>query len=209
MNVLKKVNEGGKVTSGDLEKATNLLLEDDSADGGIETDRISTPTWAKNQTELASILGVTRKSIQRWRKEPGFPAARSNGNWNVQEVKTWCQEKDKKTDDEDGNAKYDLEVRRLEAICESLELKLEIERGNHIHIEEVWQQTAQLVGAIKTKLLQIPSALAPALVAIDDVHEMQARLKETVDDTLRTLAEDEWVIDAITHEPEELENETD
>lgn len=53
------------------------------------------PNWAKNQVALGVSLGVTRKTIQRWRTEASFPRPRSNGNWSIPEVRAWMESNDR------------------------------------------------------------------------------------------------------------------
>lgn len=205
MNVLQRVKDGAKVTHADIERATRILggevedgsdeLEEAHPASTAVLENESLPRWAKNQSDLGNILKVERKTIQRWRKEPNFPKPQTNGKWDVHAVRDWCKARGKKifAGDVQEEEKYELEVRRLRAVCESLELKLAIERGDYILISEVYEHISSLVSAVKTQMLHLPSTLAPALVAIENVHEMQARLKSAVDECLRALHEDEWV----------------
>jgi hypothetical protein len=52
--------------------------------------RLAEDGWARNQVELALILGVTRKTVQRWRIL-GAPIPRSDGFWNVAQWKEWIE----------------------------------------------------------------------------------------------------------------------
>tara|TARA_R100001510_G_C7655916_1_gene215459 strand:+ start:2415 stop:3149 length:735 start_codon:yes stop_codon:yes gene_type:complete len=205
MNILQRVKDGMKVTHNDIERATRILggdLDEDGRDELEESHPATTavldtelPRWAKNQTALADVLKVERKTIQRWRKEPNFPRPQSNGKWDVHAVRDWCKARGKKifSGEDKEEEKYDLEVRRLKAICESLELKLSVERGEYVLISEVYEQVSMLVAAVKTQMLHMPTTLAPTLIAIEDIHEMQDRLKDAIDECLRSLHEDEWV----------------
>lgn len=207
LQVLKRVKEGGKVTSRDIERATDILgggVEDGSEEMG-ESNHLSTksdfemlPRFAKNQVELAQILKVERKTIQRWRAEPFFPKAASNGTWDVHAVREWALSRGKlSTDAQPEEEKYQLEVRRLKAVCERLELALEVDRGDFIPKSEVYRQVAQMLGAVKSQLLRIPSMLAPQLLPIEDPVEMQSRLREAIDEAMRALHEDPWTTSAI------------
>lgn len=219
MKVLERVGAGLKVTSGDIEKATSILSGEDVDDGSAEMEEAhpaavavleptDLPRWAKNQTELASHLKIERKSIQRWRKEPNFPKPASDGRWDVHAVFDWCKSRGKpifvgETQEEE---KYNLEVRRLRAICERLELSLAIERGDYIEVQEVYKQVSQMVSAVKSQLLSMPSGLAMALLGIDSAVVMQRRLREAVDECLRALAEDDWT-ERIEKKASEIEEE--
>lgn len=204
VNVLKRVKEGGKVTAKDIERATEIL------GAGIDTDESEDneiarkaedvlPRFAKNQTVLAGLLKIERKTIQRWRKEPHFPKPAPNGTWDVHAVRDWALSRNKKL--ETGNSqeeeKYQLEVRRLKAICERLELGLEIEKGDYIAKDDVYRQVATMLVAVKSQLLRIPSMLAPQLIAIEDPIEMQQRLRDSVDESMRALHEDPWIEESL------------
>jgi hypothetical protein len=67
------------------------------ADGSQSTT--SNTTWAKDQVELAEILGVARQTVLRWRKE-GAPAAAPNGLWNVPAWRDWMSANWKRTAEE-------------------------------------------------------------------------------------------------------------
>jgi phage terminase Nu1 subunit (DNA packaging protein) len=218
INVLKRVKGGARVSSRDLEKATQILgasTEDGSEDGDVEPIASGVdilPRFARNQVELASLLKIERKTIQRWRKEPLFPRPQSDGKWDVHAVVDWAKARGKRFKAGNGHQeeKYDLEVRRLKVVCERLELGLRIERGDYIAKEDVYKQVSQMLGVVKSKLLQIPSSLAPQLIAIDQPREMQGRLKESVDEAMRSLHEDPWVMQAVGEgeiDTEEMENE--
>ena len=45
--------------------------------------------WAKDQVQLADILGVDRKTIQRWLKITGNPGKKSDGRYAVEDWKSW------------------------------------------------------------------------------------------------------------------------
>ena len=203
VNVLKRVKEGAKVTAKDIERATDILGAGMDS-GDEENDKIaskavdSLPRFAKNQTELAGLLKIERKTIQRWRKEPHFPKPAPNGTWDAHAVRDWALSRGKKTEtgDTQEEDKYNLEVRRLKAICERLELGLEVERGDYISKDDVYRQVATMLVSVKSQLLRIPSMLAPQLVAIESPIEMQQRLRESVDEAMRSLYEDPWMVEA-------------
>mgnify|MGYP004446385761 CR=1 FL=1 len=50
---------------------------------------ISVPKFAKSISELANIIGCSRKSLTRWRLSEDFPSLRSDGRFDVAEVKDW------------------------------------------------------------------------------------------------------------------------
>ena len=81
--IMDKVDSGKTVSESDLLKANEILLS--------EVEKETLPRFAKNQTELAKVFKIDRKTIQRWRKEPGFPKPISNGKWDVHATRTWIK----------------------------------------------------------------------------------------------------------------------
>lgn len=94
-----------KVASGKILATQERLLLQQIADGaGADPAKLS-PPWADNQVQLAKILGVTRKTIQRWMKEKGCPGAAENGKLEVAPWKAYAKSKGHEFADEDGGGK--------------------------------------------------------------------------------------------------------
>lgn len=72
-NLAKKVKDGKTLSAAEL----NLL------NTALAGETPNAKEYADNQVELADILGVTRKSIQRWLKKEGNPGALPNGQYRV------------------------------------------------------------------------------------------------------------------------------
>lgn len=176
--VLEDLDAGKKVSDDDLEKAHQIL-----ADQYIR--EVKAEKFAKNQTELAKVLGVDRKTIQRWRKESGFPVPKTNGRYNIKDTKDWVKAHQKKdwADEED---LHDLKIRQLKLQCEKLEFDLKTRRGDYTPNDDVVRWVGEMVTESKTMLLAIPAKLAPIVIGLD-APDAEERIKEAIDEALTLL----------------------
>jgi len=75
-NLARKVQTGKT-----LSVAERNLLQ-----SALSGENLSSVEFAKNAVELASILDVDRKTIQRWRKVESNPGVRPDGRWSMPEA---------------------------------------------------------------------------------------------------------------------------
>jgi phage terminase Nu1 subunit (DNA packaging protein) len=176
--VLEKVEENKKVDEEDLISATEILLK--------EVEKETLPRYVKNQTELASIFKVDRKTVQRWRKEPGFPKPISNGKWDVHATRVWVKA-NQRSDPEEEEDLHDLKIRQLKLICEKLEHELQVKRGDYTLNSEVKRQVSAMVHESKTVLLSIPAKIAPIVAGLEPA-ECEIRVREAIDEALVHLS---------------------
>lgn len=95
INVTKKIENGKPIT-----QAERTLLLNYTGNSPAEPDKAPETPFVKNQVALANVLGVERKTVQRWRKEPGNPGARPNGTYSVAEWREYAKAKGHKFDDD-------------------------------------------------------------------------------------------------------------
>ena len=176
--IMSDIDTGKNVSDEDLEKAHQIL-----ADQYIKVQKHD--KYAKNQTELAKVLGVDRKTIQRWRKEAGFPPPLSNGKWDISATKIWVKGQQKKDIDEELDL-HDLKIRHLKLMCEKIEFEIKTKRGDYTLNEDVVRWVGDMVTEAKTTLLSIPSKLAPIVIGLD-APEAEQRIKESIDEALESL----------------------
>src|SRR6266700_2068220 len=72
-NLAKKVQQG----------KTHSASERNLLQSVLSGETPSTDEYAKNAVQLAAILGVDRKTVQRWRKTDGNPGVRPDGRYDV------------------------------------------------------------------------------------------------------------------------------
>lgn len=151
----------------------------------------SEEVWVKTQQYLADALGVDRRSLIRWASEPGTPR-KFKGKYNVVAWREWMIETGKRAAKEESTPiKYELEVRKLTAVCERLELEHQIKLGQyHLNTDcQLW--VGKAMTAVRTLLLAIPSKMAPT-IEMRPKEECEALLREAIDEALISIHEKEW-----------------
>jgi transcriptional regulator with XRE-family HTH domain len=68
------------------------------------------------------------------------------------------------------------------------EFKYEVEQGKYYPKEEIDKKAEKIIIAAKNKALALPTKLAPQLIAIDDVNEIQDTLGKAIYDFLEELS---------------------
>lgn len=86
-NIVKKVASGKTLTSAER----SLVEKAYGTSGDVK--------FAKTIVELSEILGVSRKTIDRWRKLKGSPKPCSNGRHNVAKWRDFVRKHDLKEPD--------------------------------------------------------------------------------------------------------------
>lgn len=148
--------------------------------------------YVKNQVELAKAIGVDRKTLWRWKKNPTFPEARADGRYNIQEVVQWKE----KHGETAGNliSKESEQVKSIQLHNEKLELQIGILKGDYTPNSELSQQVTEMIISAKRQLLSLPSSLAPQVVG-ENVASAERILKQAILDALKTLSEGKWTND--------------
>lgn len=156
-NVVKKVAAGKTLN------ATELALIKAKAAGSDDT-----VTHAKDLTDLARILGVTRQTLYEWRKKPDAPQAAANG---IQDVIAWRQFISK--NDLKAALSPDAEVlkaRKLLAEVEERELKVAIKKGEYVLFSDVRQAWLKNVGQARALMeARLLNELPPILAGKDAI----------------------------------------
>ena len=174
-NLDRKVKAGKPLSSSER----NLLQS--TLGGGKPSEK----TYADNQSELADILGVGRKTIQRHAKKEGSPGTAPDGRYNVQSWRTWLRD----NSTADGAVDPDraaLQDERLALQNKKLAYEVSILAKEYIPVADVEVWVAEMIGAAKKKLLSGPSSLAPQVVGMT-VPEAEALIKEWIREALSHL----------------------
>lgn len=134
----------------------------------------------QTQSELGLALGVTRRTVIDWCKEPDFPR-NEDGSYSVSAVQEWREQRTSaKTPD-------DLRERRLLAECIKLELANEETRNELVRRSDVQAEAAEMFAAFKAIMDAIPDAIAKDL---PDEHRVngQRTSRHHIDLALRKMA---------------------
>lgn len=175
-NLVKKV-AAGKTLNG-----TELALLKSRAAGSQET-----VAFAKDITELAQIIGVTRQTIHGWQKRKGSPVALQDGTYDVVAWRQFIESKGLK-----GAAQPDpeaLKARKLLAEIEDRELKVALKRGDYVLLAEVRRDWLTQVGkAIALLRAKFENELPPILSGRDaqGIREECGRAIDEVCNVLHT-----------------------
>jgi transcriptional regulator with XRE-family HTH domain len=158
-NIVRKVKEGKTLTQTELARVQSRAA----------VARDASLTVARNVTELASVLGVARQTINRWRKIEGAPQPKPNGTHSVVEWRQFMA-----AHDLEGNAVSSdieaLKARKLLADIEDRELRTAVRKGEYVPLERVRQEWTTHIGKARALLeARFLNELPPVLVGRDAV----------------------------------------
>jgi hypothetical protein len=173
-----------------LHKAKTTAAPDALAAVAEEEDG---PAFADTQVELADLLGLDRRSIIRWSREGGAPR-KVKGKYDVGAWRTWMEDTGKATStpaEPPSPMKAELELRKLKAQCERLELENNIRMGQyHLNTDcQLW--VGKAMTAVRTILLSLPAKMAP-VVEMRPKEECEPLLRDAIDEALISIHEKEW-----------------
>lgn len=148
--------------------------------------------FVETQQDLADELEVARETVVRWGKEPGAPRRRK-GKYNVVEWKTWMADTGKSggAPEPPSPMKSELEIRKLTAVCERLELEQKIRLGQYHTNDDCKLWVSKAMTAVRTILLALPSKMAP-VVEMRPKEDVELLLRESIDEALISIHEKEW-----------------
>ena len=177
-NVVKKVAAGKPLTV-----AERARIESRAA-GSVET-----LAYAKTLVELASVLGVTRRTLSTWQKMDGAPKALSNGLWPVADWREFVRLNGLKAGKAPVGNEEALKARKLLAEVEERELRIAVKKGEYVALTKVREEWIGLV-ARATSILRakFESELPPVLSGLDATG-IQKECRRAVDEVLQVLHE--------------------
>ena len=176
-NIVRKVRDGKTLTS--TERARVQARAAGSS---------ATLTEAKTIVELASALGVTRRTLSNWRKMKGAPEPNPNGSHNVSAWRDFVQANELKGHVDGGGAETEaLKASKLLAEVEERELKVAVKKGEYILLEDVRKGWHTLVGkAIALLRAKFENELPPILSGLD-AQGIREENSKAIDEVCRLL----------------------
>lgn len=177
-NIVKKVAAGKPLTV-----AERARIESRAA-GSVET-----LAYAKTLVELASVLGVTRRTLSTWQKMDGAPKALSNGLWPVADWREFVRLNGLKAGKTPVGNEEALKARKLLAEVEERELRIAVKKGEYVALTKVREEWIGLV-AQATSILRakFESELPPVLSGLDATG-IQKECRRAIDEVLQVLHE--------------------
>lgn len=174
-NLAKKVQAGKTLSAAEI----NLL---EGLKGGTEAEK---KTHAADQVELARILGVNRKTIQRAIKTGDSPGAKSNGTYEIAAWRGYFAARGTLDDRDAALSQTQLKARQILLQNQKLEFQLSVMRREYVPAEDVEKWGAELGAAIRKVVVQI-HLVAPSVVGCT-TPEAESRLKDLEDEILSQL----------------------
>lgn len=148
-----------------------------------------------SSTVLANLFGLTSRRIRQLENE-GIIKKVARGKYSLQEniksyitfIKASVDLKESKT--EEGKVDYDEEHALLERRKrEKIELELAAMRGTMHFSEDVERVMNDMLSNFRAKVLALPSRVAPSLICMDTIADIQEVLQGEVLDVLNELSE--------------------
>jgi len=183
-NLVGRVQKGGKLT-----RAERAMLQTLASGSG------SAPTTAPSYVELAIILGITRQTINTWKKRKDAPKTAPNGLHDVAAWREFMRRNDLKggeTSNQDAaDIETSLKARKLLAEVEERELRLGIKRGDFVAVEEVRQTWTEFVAQATSMLRKKFEQELPPILSGLDATGIQEESRRAIDEVLTILHQDE------------------
>lgn len=173
-NIVRKVAQGKTLT-----EAERARIQAEY--GGKEKE----PLYVTNLVDLASLLDVSRVTVDRWRKYKGSPQPLSNGKHSIAKWREFVRVNDLKESDTPEDS--ELKSRKLLAEVKQAELKLKVMEAQYVSIETiqtVWTQHISQVRQLQES--RFLNELPPMLATLDAVHIRQ-KLQEVLDESYRDI----------------------
>lgn len=176
-NLANKVKDGKTLSSKEL-----ALLESALAGESAPT----ATEYADTQDELAKILGVSRKTIGRWRKIEGNPGAQPDGRLHVPSWRAFKATRPSgELDDCDAATASQAKAQQILLQNEKLKVQIAILRKLYMPCAEVERIGGELGASIR-KIVSTIHLAAPSVVGVS-VAEAENILKRIEDEVLSQL----------------------
>ena len=174
------MQKGGKLT-----RAERAMLQTMATGTGAE------PSAAASYVELAAILGITRQSINTWKKRKDAPKAAANGSHDVAAWREFMRRNDLKGGEplnkDAADIESSLKARKLIAEVEERELRLGIRRGDYVAVEEVRQIWTEFVAQATSMLRKKFEQELPPILSGLDATGIQEEARRAIDEVLSIL----------------------
>ena len=181
-NLVGRVQKGGKLT-----RSERAMLQT------LATGSGAAPATAASYVELAAILGVTRQSLNNWKKRKDAPKPAANGLHDVAAWREFMRRNDLKGGEieKPGDIESSLKARKLLAEVEERELRLGIRRGDYVAIEEVRQAWTEFVAQATSMLRKKFEQELPPILSGLDATGIQEEARRAIDEVLTILHQGE------------------
>ncbi len=147
-----------------------------------------------NVTEFSEIIGYSRNSILQWIKD-GMPIIEGGDNGKAYQIDTseainWLMTRNKnRTAERDGDANYDYDrARKMSADADKSEMERDVLNGQLVQVDLVAGFVAERLGALRARLLNLPTKLCVKLAAAKKREDCKDILEEGLFDALKEIS---------------------
>ena len=179
-NLVGRVQKGGKLT-----RTERAMLQ------SMATGTGPAPATAASYVELAAVLGITRQSINTWKKRKDAPKPAANGLHDVPAWQEFMRRNDLKGGEpatqDAADIETSLKARKLLAEVEERELRLGIRRGEYVAVEDVRQMWTEFVAQATAMLRKKFEQELPPILSGLDATGIQEEARRAIDEVLSIL----------------------
>jgi phage terminase Nu1 subunit (DNA packaging protein) len=147
-----------------------------------------------NQDQAAEVVGLTARRLRQLEEEGTGPARTAAGLYDARELGQWLKRRVmSELGVADDGVAYDYEAERArltKAQADKTELEAAELAGHLVRVEDVETEWSRMLGAVRARLLSLPTKAAPrARVAVND-EEAAALIEAEVAEALQELSTD-------------------
>lgn len=169
-----------------LSSSERKLLQSVAAGG------MGVPTFAKSAVELADILDTTRRSISRWRKEPGNPGVEANGGYNVASWKEFVRLRGHSVDDSGGLSQTNLKAHQILLQNRKLEFQLEVLAESYIPKAVAKRVFSKLILELKARCFSSATRLVTLAKTSPDTPTACVEVQKEMELIWRSMTDSKW-----------------
>lgn len=175
-NIVRKVSDGKTLSPSELNRVRAI------ASGSKDSI-----THARNNTELAMLLGISRQTLYQWKKLENAPQPQSNGLHSIIAWRQFIRDRGLKPGENMAGASEALKARKLLAEVEQREIRTAILKGEYVPLEQVRVEwTTQVGKAIALLRAKFENELPPILSGLDAVA-IQEECQRAIDEVCGVL----------------------
>lgn len=177
-NLVQRVQSGEKLTR--TERSMLQAMAAASSD--------SAPVTAINYVELANFLGVSRRTLQTWRKRTDAPEPAANGTHEVAAWREFMRRNGLKGDGLETDEESALRARKLLAEVEDRELRVAIRKQQYVPLEVVRVEWTTRITRAKDLLRNKFELELPPILSGLDAAAIQEECQKAIDEVLTMLS---------------------
>ena len=183
-NLAKKVKAGKPLNVSER----NLLQSAAIGDNPAQTE------YVNSIVELAEVLGVTRKTVQRWRGLPDCPKPRPDGRWHVPEWRTFKMQHQGDYDEGDGEEINQAQAKARQILLqnERLEMKILVEKKELIPKIIAQQIYSRLILAAKNRCFASVSRFVTLARTAENAIDAGEEIRKEMILIWKAMEEGEW-----------------